>query len=52
MVKRISGNPSKDGKMAHFGLSPFPKHAMDLSQPHPGRELSKSRVLTQRVAGQ
>jgi len=25
---------------------------MDLSQPHPGRELSKSRVLTQRVAGQ
>jgi len=52
MVKRNSGNPSKDGKMAHFGLSPFPKHAMDLSQPHPGRELSKSRVLTQRVAGQ
>ena len=52
MVKRKSGNSSKDGKMAHFRLPLFPKHAMDLSQPYPGRELSKSKVLTQSVGGE
>ena len=38
--------------MAHFRLPLFPKHTMDLSQPYPGGELSKSKVLTQSVGGE
>ena len=52
MVKRNSRNPTKKGEMAHFRLQPSPKHAMDLNQPHPWWELSKSNVLTERAAGE
>jgi len=52
MIKQNSRNPTKKGEMAHFRLQPFPKHAMDLNQPHPWRELSKSNVLTERAAGE
>jgi hypothetical protein len=52
MVKRNSVNPIEKGEIAHFRLQPFPKHAMDLNQPHPWWERSKSNVLTERAAGE